>query len=63
MSEYRKREGDKYFLKKLDSETNQLEWVEIDMGGHSPIDKESLNFYYETVYPDFVTISTNEEKY
>ena len=60
MSEYRKREGDNYFLKKLNSETNQLEWVEIDMGGHSTISKESVDFFYESVYPNFVTISSDE---
>lgn len=60
MSEYRKREGDKYFLKKLNSETNQLEWVEIDMYSNSTISKESVDFYYESVYPNFVTISSDE---
>jgi hypothetical protein len=60
MSEYRKREGDKYFLKKLNSETNQLEWVEIDMSRNSTISKESVDFYYESVYPNFVTISSDE---
>ena len=60
MSEYRKREGDNYFLKKLNSETNQLEWIEIYMGGHSTISKESVDFYYESVYPNFVTISSDE---
>jgi hypothetical protein len=60
MSEYRKREGDKYFLKKLNSETNQLEWVEIDMSSNSTISKESVDFYYESVYPNFVTISSDE---
>ena len=60
MSEYRKREGDKYFLKKLNSETNQLEWVGIDMYSNSTISKESVDFYYESVYPNFVTISSDE---
>jgi len=39
VSKYRKKEGDKYFLKKLNSETNRLEWVEIDMRSHSTVDK------------------------
>ena len=60
MSEYRKREGDKCFLKKLNSETNQLEWVEIDMYSNSTISKESVDFYYESVYPNFVTIPRDE---
>jgi hypothetical protein len=44
----------------LNSETNQLEWVEIDMSRNSTISKESVDFYYESVYPNFVTISSDE---
>ncbi len=37
MEKYRKREGDKWFLKKLNAITNELEWIEIDT---SPIENE-----------------------
>jgi hypothetical protein len=30
MEKYRKREGDKWFLHKLNAITKELEWIEID---------------------------------
>lgn len=31
MSEHRKEEGNKYYLKRLNSETKELEWIEINL--------------------------------
>ena len=62
--EHQKKEGNKYYLKQLNSITNELEWVEIIMTSNSePLDVAvskheriinpiSHDYYFETVPTD-----------
>lgn len=69
MEKYRKKEGNKYYLKELNKESGELEWIEITLVDStepkeelSPsekiINKPTENYYFEVSYPDFVSTST-----
>ena len=73
MSEYRKQEGNKYYLKQLNSETGELEWIEINLSSSTePVMELSENelilnspkyeYYFELDYPDCVSDSDYEDK-
>ena len=69
MSEYRKEEDNKYYLKQLNSETGELEWKEITLVDSTEpkvklesneiiLNKPTEKYYFEVSYPDFVSTST-----
>ena len=73
MDEYRKQEGNKYYLKQLNSKTGDLEWIEIHFSSSTePVEELSPNeqilnppkyeYYFELDYPDYVTDSDYEDK-
>lgn len=73
MSEYRKQEGNKYYLKQLNSETGELEWIEINLESSTEpevklskhemvLNKPTYQYYFELDYPDYVTDSDYEDR-
>ncbi len=73
MSEYRKKEGNKYYLKQLNSESGELEWIEINLQSSTEpvvelsenemiLNKPKYEYYFEMDYPDYVTKSEYEDK-
>ena len=68
MEPYRKTEGNKYYLKKLNKESGELEWKEITLVDSTEpkvklepneiiLNKPTENYYFEDCYPDYVTDS------
>ena len=73
MAQYQKTDGNKYYLKKLNSMTGELEWIEIKLESSTePVEELSKNemilnkpkyeYYFEMDYPDYVTQSEYEDK-
>ena len=69
MEKYRKKEGNKYYLKQLNKESGELEWKEITLVDSTEpkvklepneiiLNKPTENYYFESCYPDFVSTST-----
>lgn len=59
MEPFRKQEGNKHFLQKLNQETGELEWIEIDLTS-LPKTTPTYQYYIEQDYPDYVTHSDYE---
>ena len=73
MDKYRKTDGNKYYLKKLNSYTGELEWIEINLESSTEpvvelseneliLNKPKYEYYFEMDYPDYVTQSEYEDK-
>ena len=73
MDIYRKQEGNKYYLKQLNSETSELEWTEINLSSSTEpvmelseneqiLNRPKYEYYFELDYPDYVTDSDYEDK-
>jgi hypothetical protein len=73
MGQYKKTDGNKYYLKKLNSESGELEWIEINLESSTEpveelsknemiINKPTYEYYFEIDYPDYVTKSEYEDK-
>jgi len=73
MDKYRKEENGKFYLKQLNQETGELEWIEINLvSSTEPVQELSENeqilnrpkyeYYFELDYPDYVTDSDYEDK-
>jgi|MDTC01.2.fsa_nt_gb hypothetical protein len=67
MEQYRKKEGNKYYLQELSKESGELEWKEITLVSSTEPKIELENnekilyppsnkYYFVNEYPDFVSI-------
>ena len=59
MEPFRKKEGNKHFLQKLNQETGELEWIEIDLTSPTKT-TPTYKYYFDREYPDYVTDSDYE---
>lgn len=73
MGQYKKTDGNKYYLKKLNSYTGELEWIEINLESSTEpvvelsknemiLNKPTHEYYFEREFPDYVTKSEYEDK-
>ena len=67
MEQYRKKEGNKYYLQELSEESGQLEWKEITLvdttepqmdleNNERILNPPSHKYYFVNEYPEFVSI-------